>query len=427
MLFVLASLGTLAGLPISPATRAIGLCAMMIVMFVFEMFSIDLVALTALSGALAMGLLAPSEAFLGFAHPALMTIAALFCLSDALIQTGAVRRLVGWVVEHVRSPSLTLLAIFGIVFCCSAVMNNTPVVIVFIPILIRLGQQLSIPKTKLLLPLSYVAIWGGFCTLTGSSTNLLVASLAGHRLGWDFGIFEFSAMGCVMASVGMVYMLVVGRHLLPETSGNLGECPAPTTASAPDSLPLVSITIACIIALVVGGLPVATAVIAGTVFLLMTGCITMPDAYRCIDWKVLVVMGCMIGISIAFEKTGAAAMISQQIVQTLGPWGPLAILAGIFLMTNLGTEFLSHNGAAVMMFPIACHAAITLGVSPRPLVMAVLFGASASFATPVGYQTNMFAYSAGGYRFRDVMLVGLPLNLLFAGVAVLVIPMFWPW
>jgi di/tricarboxylate transporter len=134
----------------------------------------------------------------------------------------------------------------------------------------------------------------------------------------------------------------------------------------------------------------------------------------------------MIAVGLAMEKTGAAGMIVAATLPYLKPLGPLIVLAGIYLITSTLTEMVSNNATAILLTPISIAVANELGVDPRPFVMAVLFAASASFATPIGYQTNTFVYSAGGYRFSDFLKVGLPLNVLMWGVAVAIIPFFWP-
>jgi di/tricarboxylate transporter len=126
------------------------------------------------------------------------------------------------------------------------------------------------------------------------------------------------------------------------------------------------------------------------------------------------------------EATGAARVLVDHAVHLVGGLGPLAVLAAIYVLTSTLTEMVSNNAVAVLVGPIAIAIAVELGFDPRPFIIAVMFAASASFATPIGYQTNTFVYGAGGYKFKDFVVVGLPLNLIFAAVAVLVIPLFFP-
>ena len=134
----------------------------------------------------------------------------------------------------------------------------------------------------------------------------------------------------------------------------------------------------------------------------------------------------MLTLGMALESSGAAAVLVDTIASPVGLFGPLAALAAVYVITSFLTEFVSNNATAILMTPIAIGLASSLGVDARPFVVAVMFAASASFATPIGYQTNTLVYTAGGYKFSDFARIGLPLNLLFFVVAMFVIPAFWP-
>jgi di/tricarboxylate transporter len=174
-----------------------------------------------------------------------------------------------------------------------------------------------------------------------------------------------------------------------------------------------------------GLMPIAGLALAGAVLVIITGCVTPEKAYAAVQWRILLLIFGMLGISAAMDSSGSARLI----VETLAGWvehlGPLAVLAMVYLITSLLTEIMSNNAVAVLLTPIVIGLAQSLGVDPRPFIVAVMFGASASFATPVGYQTNTFVYTAGNYRFRDFLKIGVPMNLLMLVVTVLVIPLFW--
>lgn len=164
----------------------------------------------------------------------------------------------------------------------------------------------------------------------------------------------------------------------------------------------------------------------GVVAMLLTGCLTPDEAYEEIDWMVVVLLGAILPLGLAMQNTGAAGFIAGGVVTLTEPLGPYGVLAAFFVLTSLLTELISNNGAAVVLTPIAIAAATTLGLSPLPFVVAVMFGASNAFMTPVGYQTNTFVYGPGGYRFTDFTRVGAPLGLLIAAAATVVIPIFFP-
>lgn len=175
-----------------------------------------------------------------------------------------------------------------------------------------------------------------------------------------------------------------------------------------------------------GVMPIEGLAIIAAAVVVATGCLEVEDAYKSIDWKILALIFGMLAISIAMNKVGLVDSIVGQ-VMTLSPLlGPLFMLSFIYLLTSVLTEIISNNAVGVLLTPIAIGVAHQLGADPRPFVVAVMFAASASFATPIGYQTNTFVYSAGGYKFMDFVRIGMPLNLIMWAAATLIIPLIWP-
>ncbi len=173
-------------------------------------------------------------------------------------------------------------------------------------------------------------------------------------------------------------------------------------------------------------LPIIVGALAAVLVLIIARCLRPEQAYGAVDWRVLIMLAGILPLGIAMEKTGAAQAITDVVLQLAGRESPIALLAGIYLVTAILTEFMSNTGAAVLIAPIAIATAQSIGLDPKPFLIAVTFAASTSFATPVGYQTNTMVYNAGGYRFSDFVRVGVPLNLLFWGLSVYLIPLFWP-
>ncbi|MDI1313622.1 SLC13 family permease [Prosthecobacter sp.] len=173
-------------------------------------------------------------------------------------------------------------------------------------------------------------------------------------------------------------------------------------------------------------LPILVGALAAVLVLIITRCVRPEQAYGAVDWRVLIMLAGILPLGIAMEKTGAAQAITDVVLQLAGRDSPIALLAAIYLVTAILTECMSNNGAAVLIAPIAIATAQSIGLDPKPFLVAVTFAASTSFATPVGYQTNTMVYNAGGYRFSDFLRVGVPLNLLFWGASVYFIPVFWP-
>jgi di/tricarboxylate transporter len=188
----------------------------------------------------------------------------------------------------------------------------------------------------------------------------------------------------------------------------------------------VAITAAVVVAATFSPIPIVACALAGALLIVLTRCLSVRELYRGIDVHTLVLIAGMIGLGHAAAETNTAAWVAQQVVKVIHPLGPIGILAAIYLLTNLTTEFLSNVASAVLMVPLAISTAQEMGYSERPFLIAVAFAASAAFSTPVGYQTNTIVYGPGGYRFVDFARVGAPLNLLFFLLAMVLIPLFWP-
>ncbi|HKV07032.1 MAG TPA: SLC13 family permease [Thermoanaerobaculia bacterium] len=571
--------------------------------FATERLPVDLVALLVLSALLASGILTPEQAVSGFSNTATVTVAAMFVLSAGLVRTGVVRllgkRLTGVGRLGLRPTLVALMALIGVV---SAFINNTAAVAIFLPIVLGLARDAGISPSKLLIPLSFASMFGGVCTLIGTSTNILVSSIAAEHGLSPFGMFELSPLGLVLFTVGALYLLTVGVRLIPDRragadltqsygmgdylteilvlpdspavgrllrdsplvrdldldvleiqrGGRLLPAPGAETVLAANDLLRVRCDVRKIrqaekqegivlksglkwrdedlraseaalleavivpgsalegktlkeagfrqiyggtalairhrgevmrerlgmtrlrpgdvllvevrrdrvealkrnpdfvvvseigldeprrgklllaVAIVAGvvvsatlGLPIVGSAILGSVLLVLTRCLTLDEAYRAIEWRVVFLLGGILPLGLALEKSGAARLLSSLLVDTIGAWGPLALLSAFYLLTSLLTEAMSNNATAALLAPIAISTASSLGVDPRPFLVAVTFAASASFMTPVGYQTNTLIYGPGHYRFGDFLRIGTPLNLLFWLIATLLIPQLW--
>jgi di/tricarboxylate transporter len=172
--------------------------------------------------------------------------------------------------------------------------------------------------------------------------------------------------------------------------------------------------------------PLLIAALLGAVGMVLSRCLTVEEAYEAIDWRVIFLLGGIIPMGVALEQSGAALWLTQSILAPLAGSGPLVVLASLYLVTAIFTAVMSNNASAVILSPIALSLAASMSVNPRPFLVAITFAASTSFATPIGYQTNTMIYAPGGYRFSDYTRVGGPLNLVFWALAVLLIPIMWP-
>lgn len=579
-----------------------------LVLFIREPVPLEVTALTILGVFLVSGLLTPEQAIAGFSNKAVVAIGALFVLSRALTKTGlidtATERLGDWSKGRPRFGVAVLLFAVAVL---SGFLNNTAMVAIFIPFVMEISARLGLSPSRLLLPVSYVAIVGGTLTLIGTSTNLLVSSIAQDAGLAPIGMFELTPLGIILLLVGMVYILLLGPRLLPDrvkagdltrkysldayltevkvvegsklvgiTPGeagiglnydinvlsilrgssrfgeNVGGIPlatedilivqggvdelmrlrgdlgvallpdvkmsesdltagglttaevlvaprssfigrtlartdfrrrfggfvmaighqaervrekvAHTVLHAWDSL-LVLIPIdrleelrksddlivlaevpvklrrprswwlpVAVLALVVllsaiGVLEITAGALVGAVVLLLAGVIRSREAYESIDWSVIFLIAAFVPVGTVVIETGTADFLATGLLRTADllplakPW---AVLTLLYLTTSLVTQMVSNAAAAIILAPIAISLAGTLGVDPRPFVIAVCFAASAEFMTPMGYQTNMMVYSPGGYRFLDYTRFGAPLNLLFWLLASVLIPRIWP-
>jgi di/tricarboxylate transporter len=175
-----------------------------------------------------------------------------------------------------------------------------------------------------------------------------------------------------------------------------------------------------------GIMPILVSAIVGCVAMVLSRCVSLEEAYKAVNWQVIFLLAGILPLGIALEKTGAARWLASHAIGLGGGLGPVAVLAALYLLTATLTEMMSNNAAAVLLAPVAIATATQLGIDPKPMLMAVTFAASTSFATPIGYQTNAMVYSVGGYRYTDYLKVGVPLNLIFWVLATLFIPIFWP-
>lgn len=576
-----------------------------VILFATERLPVDLVALMIMAVLLVSGIVSPEEGLSGFSNTATITVGAMFVLSAGLYKTGAIN-FIGRSMTRLSKHNFwfALLAIMITVGAISAFINNTAAVAIFLPIVVGTARATHISPSKLLLPLSFASMFGGVCTLIGTSTNILVSSVAEAHNQRAFTMFEFSSLGLVFFGVGILYMFFVGVRLIPnrrlegdltQTFG-MGEYLTEVVllpesdsvgnplADAPlvrdldidviglyrEKVPLMippkdivlqandilrvrcdvgkirslqqrrgvalkadmkwqdrdleseqAVLVEAVIApnsvlegkslkrmkfrqtfgatalairhhekfiyerlgrmrlkagdvllievrrdhleqlkqhqafvivseiglpefrrkrilpafLIIFGVvataalnifPIAVSAIAGIVLMIFTKCLTLEETYQAIEWSVIFLLAGVLTLGVALEKTGAAFLISDAIISVVGQWGPEALVSALFFLTMMLTSIMSNTATAALIAPIAIVSAESLGINPRPLLMAVTFAASLSFMTPVGYQTNILIYGPGQYEFKDFLRVGTPLNILFWLLATFLIPRLWP-
>lgn len=501
----------------------------MIAALIWDGLRPGMVLLTVVVLFLCAGILTPKELLEGFSNKGMITVGMLFLVSEGIRQSGALGQLIKKLLPEgkttVFKAQLRMLPPIAFV---SAFLNNTPVVVIFAPIIKRWAESVKLPATKFLIPLSYVTILGGICTLIGTSTNLVVHGMileAGYE---GFTMFELGRVGIFIALAGIIYLFVFSNKLLPdsrtdrydeeEEDGNLGNLHrveavlgsrfpginktlgefnftrhygaivkevksggqrftrdldkvtlhegdtlvlwaddtfVPTwgessvfllLANGKDGTEPVSrkkrwlalgLLIFMIVGATIGELPVVKEAfpeirldmfffVCITTIIMAWTKIFPPKKYtKYISWDILITIACAFAISKAMENSGFAALIARHIIGMSSSMGPYALLAIVFIITNIFTELITNNAAAALSFPIALSVATQLGVDPTPFFVVICMAASASFSTPIGYQTNLIVQGIGSYKFTDFVKIGLPLNLITFLISVFVIPMIW--
>jgi di/tricarboxylate transporter len=406
----------------------------------------EVAALTAAASLMLLGVIRPIEVQGAFASPAIIALACLFIIAYAIELSGFLGVLIRQATKMcARLGSAGLWLVLVLCGGASAFLNNTPIVVLAAPVVKDVAVSLRLSPKRFLIPLSYITIMGGGCTLIGTSTNLLVNDMARNAGQPVFGVFEITPVGLIVAAAGGLYLFLVGGRLLargddgaPLSEGELQEQTGDGTMGDPNlfavskpfdpkkAMVSLGVFLAVILAAAAGITSIAAAAFAGAVLLILLKIISPEEAYAGLRPEVLLLIAGMVVVGLAIEVTGLAAAGTALLIDFIRPFGPLVALAILYGVTLFATEFLSNAAVAVLVTPVAVALAESLGVAPRPFLIAVMMAASAAFATPFGYQTNVLVFQIGKYRYMDFVRVGVPLNLVTWVAGVIAIPIFFP-
>lgn len=476
---------------------------------------------------LCTGILSPKEMLEGFSNKGMITVAMLFLVSEGIRQSGALTQVIKKLLPQEKTSVFKAqIRMLPSIAFISAFLNNTPIVVIFAPIIKRWASSVKLPATYFLIPLSYVTILGGICTLIGTSTNLVVHSMIQEAGLKGISLFELGKVGVFIAIAGIIYLFLFSSKLLPsdrpETSGNEEEEQNSTLhlveavigprfpginkrvgdfnfkrhygaeikelrrsghtytdlgnirfregdtlvvladdsfirtwgessvflmlANGKDYEPAgkkkrwfaLILLLIMIIGATIGELPAIQRLLPEGIKLDMFFFVSIttvimawtkifpPQKYtKYISWDILITIACAFAISKAMENSGVADLLASYIIGLSHSHGPYVLLAAMFIITNIFTELITNNAAAALSFPLALSISQQLGVSPMPFFVVICMAASASFSTPIGYQTNLIVQGIGNYKFTDFVRIGLPLNIITFLISVFVIPQIW--
>lgn len=372
----------------------------------------------------------PSKAaFANFGNKWVIIFMAMFIVGEATFVTGFADKVGKLTVKLSKGSEAKLLILsMASVGILSAFLSNTGTTVVAIPMIMGMCASANIRPGKILMPVAFAASLGGTMTLVGTPPNGLVNSVL-DKMGPagvnPFGFFEFAKIGIVLFVVGILYYALIGKKFLPDSAV---ECTEEELAQKPKrpqkmfwSLLIFAFVVA---AMATKFLALEVAAMLGACLVVITGCMTMKEAFKSVDWTTIFLFAGMLSMSTAMQKSGAASMIAEEVVTLVH--NPYLILAVCCAITALVTNFMSNTATAALMAPLAIPIAVQGGVSPLPIVMGIAMSASACFLTPVATPPNTIVLGPGNYKFMDYFKAGWPLQIISFIICVTVIPMIWP-
>ena len=418
----------------SPAIKCLILLAVVALLFVTELIPL---AVTATGAAIACGLLGlipAKQVFSGLSNSTVVLFAGMFVVGASMFYTGLAQEIGNTVVKMCGTGENSLM--FGLMIVgtvLSAVLSNTGTAACLLPVALGICSAAKIPASRQLMPLAFACGWGGIITMVGTPPNI-IATGAMTAAGLEpFGFFEFAWIGIPVSVAGMLYMMFVGKYLLPNKQLDADqeieqEIEANETSKSKQIVSgVILLAVVLVMALGIKGITLEMAAIIGALVCVLTGCLTEKQAYASIDWVTIFLFAGMMPVSSAMDKTGAGKLIAEWTVGLMGGAPSPLVVTGVLFILSCGlTQFMSNTASAALLCPIGIAISQNLGADPKAVLMAIAVAASCAFATPVGTPPNTLVLGPGGYRFMDYLKAGCGLVIVCFIVSLIVIPMVWP-
>ena len=418
----------------TPAIKCLILLAIVALLFVTEMIPLAMTAIGASVACCALGLVPENQIFLGLADSTVVLFGGMFVVGAAMFYTGLAQKIGGGVVRMFGKGENSLM--FGIMIIAalmSAVLSNTGTTACLIPVVMGICANAKISASRELMPLAFAAGLGGTITLIGTPPNILanVALKAAGMPELQFGFFEYAWIGIPITIAGIVYMMFIGKYLLPEDIGTLNleidEEILENETSTQKQIICGIIMVGVIGSMATGIVPLEIAAVVGAVIAVLTGCLTEKQAYNSIDWVTIFLFAGMIPVATAMNTSGAGKLIAEATVKMLGgDPSPYMVTAVLFGLAVVLTQFMSNTASKALLCPVGIALSAQMGASPKAVLMAILIASSCAFASPVGTPPNTLVLGPGGYKFMDYLKAGTGLVAVCLIVSIIVIPIVWP-
>ena len=425
------------------AEQTLIVLAVMAVLFVTEIIPL---AITSLGGAITlglMGIITPKVVFSGLSDSTVVLFAGMFVVGAALFYTGLAQKIGETVVSHAgTSENGLMLAIMLVTATMSAFLSNTGTTAALLPVVVGICAVAKIPASRQLMPLAFAAGIGGIITMVGTPPNIIVSGTLSKFGIEPFGFFEFAWIGIPLTIATIVFMMLIGKHLLPKheiaDAGEVEQEVAAEDISNDPKKQLFSgiILLGVIIAMILGqplkdnfgiNLPLSMVAVIGAMLCVLTGCLNEKQAYTSIDWVTIFLFAGMMPVATALDQSGAGKMIANAVIGVMGDNpSPYFATGVLFALSCIMTQFMSNTASCALLAPIGISIAQGMGADPHAVLMAIGVAASCAFGTPVGTPPNTLVLGPGQYRFMDYVKAGVPLILVCFVVSLIIIPMVWP-